>query len=94
MRICTLGSGEGGRGICLGRVVARFKIWAIWMQTLVALDPQVKEGTGLAALSWMRVTMLAVVRRKCSSAVTFGKGTVCGNQSTVIASLTPKVLGV
>ena len=66
--ICTLGSGAGGRGICFGGVVARFKIWAIWMQALVTLDPQVKEGVGLATLSWMRVSTPAAVWREHLSA--------------------------
>ena len=91
---CTLGSGTGGRGICLCGVVAHSKIWAIWMQALVTLDPQVKEGVRLATLSWMsRVSASVVVWRKHLSAVTLGKGTVRGNESAVRASLTLEVLG-
>ena len=48
---------------------------------------------GWAALSWMSLSMSFAVWRKYSLAVTLGNGTLCGNQSMVKASRTPKVLG-
>jgi hypothetical protein len=57
---CTLGSAAGGLGNCTlgsaatgsegvgGGVVACFKIWAIWMQALVTLEPQVRDGMVLS----------------------------------------------
>jgi hypothetical protein len=49
---------------------------------------------GWVALSWTSVSMLLAVWRKYLSAVTLGNGTLCGNQSTVKAPQTPKVLGM
>ena len=48
---------------------------------------------GWVVLSWMSVSMSAAVWRKYSLAVTLGKGTLWGKQSTVRASQTLKVLG-
>ena len=58
------------------------------------LEPYVKEGIGWAVMSWMSVSMSLVVWHRDSSAVTFGKGTLCGNQSMVNVLQTPKVLGI
>ena len=49
---------------------------------------------GWVVFSWMSMSMSLAVWRKYSSAVTLGKGTLCGNQSMVNASRTPKVLGM
>ena len=73
----------------LGQAVARLSICVIWMYALVMLSPYVNVGTWWVVLSWRMVSMSIAVCRRYSSVVTFGKGTLWGNQSTVRASRMP-----
>jgi hypothetical protein len=75
--LAALGGTADGCGVAgLGRAMARFGIWAIWMQAFAMLESQVRDGTGLATWSCRRVSMSVAVWHEQSSVETFGKGTL------------------